>query len=127
MVVNANSLGYQNPSNQQIPQEGPVCVPYLLDFSGSTTEYDFDFTLPVETGKISQINTLYVDASAATDDVVCVVQQVNQTLIFKAGTQGYYPVLASNPPKFVFTSAANNAVVPVFFLNVPLSGVIWTT
>lgn len=126
MIVDTMQLGYQPPSNQQVPQEGPVAVPYLLDFSGSVTEYDFDFLLPVQQGKISQINTLYVDCSLATSDITCVVQQTNQKLMFKAGTQGYYPILATNPPRFTFTSEADNAVIPVFFLNVPISGVVWT-
>lgn len=122
--------GAQQISNALVPKEGPVTLQALLDFTGGVTASAVDLTnqtLPGPNFKLSYVQGLYVDNSLGTVDLICIVGGTNQNIRFPAGTQTYAPIIARNPPTFVF-AGKNNAspgiTVPVFFLNVPLPALV---
>lgn len=127
MLLDTTKLQYSTPNSQLVPQEGPIGVPLILDFSGAVTEYDLDMLLPVEQGRISMVQSIYIDLSNANANVSVTIRGTNQVITAKAGTQGYYPVSVPNPPYLIFTSQANNARIQVILYNVPISGVVWAT
>lgn len=127
MLIPSSNLNYQNPHNQEVPDEGPKALPLLLDFSGTVTEYDLDLTNQQQQGYITMIQTIYIDLSrSGAADLTITINGSQQVIKAKAGTQGYYSVLVPNPPKLTFASSASSAVVPVYLINVPVAGVVWT-
>ena len=126
MLYNTGALNYSNPQNQLVPDEGPKAIPLLIDFSGATTEWDVDLTNQQQQQYISMIQTLFIDASLSADDVFVTFPITGQKIQAKAGTQGYYNVLCPNPPRMMFTGTADTQVIPVFLINVPIAGVVWS-
>jgi hypothetical protein len=128
-IENVNNVNIQQIMNQQVPDDGPKAIPLLLDFTATTAidEYDVDLTNQQQQGRISMIQSLYIDLSGATNDLTVTNPISGQVIKAKAGTQGYYSVLCPNPPRLNFTSSTSGGtLVPVFLLNVPVSGVVWT-
>jgi hypothetical protein len=122
---NTAALNYQPLSNQEVPQEGPKAIPLLLDFT-SSGEYDVDLTTQQQQGRISMIQSIYIDLSGATNDMSVTMPISGQKVTAKAGSQGYYSILCPNPPRLIFTSSTSGGtLVPVFLMNVPISGVTW--
>lgn len=111
--------------NALIPKEGPKAIPITFDFSAANA-YGADFTIAQQTGVISVIQCLYVDNSNNPDELVISNQALGQAIKIPAYTQGYYPVLSPNSPKFTLASAGG-VPVTVFFINVPLPAISWST
>lgn len=126
-MINPNSLNVALPQNQQLPSEGPKAIPILLDFTGAIATYTLDLLLLTERGFLSMVQCLYIDNSGSSNPVVVTVNGTNQNITAKANTQGYYAVLAPNPCKLTFAGTANTVLVPVFLLNMPVSGSVWST
>jgi hypothetical protein len=113
--------------NQMKPNEGPKAFTALLDFSGAVGEWDVDFGQLQEQAYISMVQTLYLDLSGSANPLTVLVGNVGQTIKAKANTQGFYNVLAPNPPRFAFQSTPGGVVIPVMFLNIAIAGVVWAT
>jgi len=124
--IDQNTVQFSLPQNQQVPDEGPKAIPLLLNFANAA-EFTLDLTNIVERAFISMIQTIFVDASGATVDTIITMNGTNQKIKAKAGTQGYYSVLAPNPPKFTFDNSSGADVVPIFLINAPVPGVVWST
>jgi hypothetical protein len=126
-IVNLSNVNVQQIVNQQVPDDGPKAIPLLLDFTASA-QYNLDLTNQQQQGKISMIQSIYVDLSGnASNDLTITMPISGQVIVAKAGTQGYYSVLCPNPPRLNFAMATSGgSVVPVFLLNVPVAGVVWT-
>jgi hypothetical protein len=121
------NLNYQPVNNQEVPDEGPKAIPLLMDFSAAG-EYDVDLTLQQEQGRISMIQTVFIDLSGASNDLTLTLPISGQVIVAKAGTQGYYSVLCPTPPRLNFSMpTSGGTLVPVFLINVPMSGVTWTS
>jgi hypothetical protein len=127
MILDPMQLNFQDTTNNLVPQDGPKGVPILLDFSGSQTEYDLDMTIPQQQGRVTQIQTVYIDASLSTAGMSVVVSDTNQKVTVKGKTQGYYPIAVPNPPKFRFFGTASDAIIPIILFNVPIAGVNWSS
>jgi hypothetical protein len=124
--INASGVNFALPLNQTLPEDGPKAIPLLLDFTGSENTYVLDLLLPIQTGRISMVQCIYVDLAANSNDLIITMDGTNQRIKAKGNTQGYYPVLAPNPAKLTFVGVANTVPVSVFLLNFPLSGVVWS-
>jgi hypothetical protein len=111
--------------SQEVPDEGPIAVPLLINFA-SFGSYSLDMTLQVQQKKISMVQTLYIDLSAATADMTVTFPIGGQVIHAVKGTQGYYSVLCPNPPRMVFANSSGSDLVPVFLINVPIAGVTWS-
>jgi hypothetical protein len=124
-----SNLNYQQPQAALVPQEGPIAIPLLLDFSGPDfSEYDLDMLLPLEQARISMVQTIYIDLSGSpTDGLQVIVNGTNQQINAAPSTQGYYAVMAPNPPKFRFLGTPSTVIIPIMLINVPIPGVVWST
>jgi hypothetical protein len=125
MNYDTSSLNYAPVTNALVPDEGPKAIPLLLDFT-QAGEYDVDLTTQQQQGRISMVQSIYIDLSVSSNDVEVTMPISGQLIHAKAGTQGYYPVLCPNPPRLNFTSSTSGAsVVPVFLMNTPILGIVW--
>ena len=125
MQVDSSQIQRFVPMNQNIPEEGDEALRLTLDFSAQQT-YDLDLTLFVQQKKISMIQGVFIDAADTGVPVkVTVGNPSGQRIIAKQQTQGYYPLLAPNPPSFRFEAATG--VVNFYFYNAPISPVVWPT
>jgi hypothetical protein len=112
-------------SNQEVPDEGPKAVPLLINFAAFAS-YTLDMGNQQQQRYISMIQTLYIDLSAASDDMTVTFPISGQVIHAVKGTQGYYSVLCANPPRMIFANSSGADVVPVFLINVPIAGVVWS-
>jgi hypothetical protein len=126
MVINQQTVQVSLPQNQQVPNEGPKAIPLLLNFAAAAS-FDLDLTLTQEQGYISMIQTLFIDMSEASDPLIVTVNGTNQKIMAAIGTQGYYSVLCPNPPRFTFANASGSDVIPLFLINAPIPGVVWSS
>lgn len=110
--------------NQLAPKEGPKAIPVLLPFTNAVTLVPIDLTTQQYQARFSMCQTLYIDLSGTDSSLTVLVENINQTIIAKGRTQGYYPVLAPAPTKLDFSSAAAQNV-PVVLINVPIAGAVW--
>lgn len=112
-------------ANVIIPRGGPKTVPLNMNFNGTDGTFAVDGTALVQGGKIEYIQTVYIDNSQNANPLTMIVDLTNQRIIAPAHSQGYYSILAPNPPKFNFSTTAGNFIVPVQFLNVPVQPYVW--
>ena len=125
--ISPTSLATVVTPNQLVPAEGPKVMPILLNFTNSTA-FQLDLTLQEQQAYISMVQTVYIDASAATAEITLTIPGTGQVIKAKAGTQGYYPVLAPVPTRLEFSEpTATGDLIPVFLINVPIAGVQWST
>jgi hypothetical protein len=127
MIIDPTSLNFQDIANDLVPQDGPKGIPILLDFSGAVTEYDLDMTIPQQQNRISQVQTVYIDASGSTAGMTVICKGTNQNITVKGHTQGYYPVAVPNEPRFIFLGTASDAIIQIILFNAPIAGVNWVT
>lgn len=120
-------VGYSSVGiyNGPIPREGPKDIPISLDFSIQNT-YQIDFTLIQQRGLISELQAVYIDNSLNASSVSLIVNGSNQKIVSAANSQGFYPILAPNPPKFTSQSIGGVAV-QMHFLNIPITCLTWNT
>lgn len=109
--------------NALVPKEGPKMVPFVCNFP-TAGSYLIDLTLAEAQQRISVVQNIFVDASAATEAVSIAIQGTQLTIVCPAGAQGYFPCLAPNNTKFVIASGST-APVTVAFINVPIAANVW--
>jgi hypothetical protein len=110
--------------NQMVPNEGPKTIPMELQFDTTDTLVLNGLGIQ-QLGKISIIQTLYVDTSGgAALTIVC--GQSRQRIDVPANTQGYYNVLLPGTFEITFVSTIGS-VVNVQLINVPIAGAVWST
>ena|SRR5271170_6444497 len=124
-IVSQQGLQFALPQNQQVPDEGPKAIPLLLNFANAA-QFTLDLTNLEQRAFISMIQTLYIDASQTDDPTTITIEGTNQVVIAAAKTQGYYPVLCPNPPRFKFANASGSDIINIFLVNAPISGVVWS-
>lgn len=124
MQGNQNAMP-QKMSLGAVPKEGPLVVPNFVDFTAFTT-YQLDLTYQQQGGRISMIQTLYVDNSNATVPLFITVATSGQTIKIPANSQAYVPLTVTNKLAVSLTSSAN-LVIPVFVINVAMNATIWST
>ena len=123
--VNENNLTQKTIYNFRVPPEGAKVIPVLLDFTADTV-YTLDLSQMEQQGRFSQLQAIYIDLSQTDSALTILVVDVQQTIVAKGRTDGYYAVLASNPTMLTFTSSAN-AIIFVHLINAPIPGVTWAT
>lgn len=111
--------------NFEVPCEGVKVIPLQLDFA-TFAEIDVDISQLVDNAQISMVQTLFIDNSAAGAAMLVIIDPngINQSIVANANTQGYYTILAPNPPLIKFFSQAG-AVIRVQLINAPIAGAVW--
>lgn len=110
--------------NNKFPCEGPEVVPLFLDFSAANN-FQIDLKALVQGGKISMIQSLYVDNADGTAPVSFIQSITNQRIIIPAGAQAYLNGLFSGA-QFTATSTSLS-LVKVFAQNFPVTNCVWNT
>lgn len=112
--------------NQNVPDESPKAIPFLIDFSVNTT-WILDLELVMSRTYITMVQTLFLDLSGSANPLKVTVSGSGQVILAKANTQGYYQILASNPVKLQFDSTVAPNIIPIQLINVSIPGVVWPT
>lgn len=123
-LLSAQLLRMVNVTEAVYPKEGPIAVPVTMDFSLADT-YLVDLQNFMATGKISMVQALFIDASQSTVTVTVTIPSTGQSIIVKPYSQGYYPVISSNPAQFSFTAPGASPIINCYLLNYPIAGCQW--
>ncbi len=108
-----------------LSSKGPVVFPFEPDFS-ALLFYDIDFQQNVNEGSADYISGVFVDNYFGQEDLTITCDTTNQSLIFKAGTQSYMPVLSPRPHKFKCSVSSPTLISPkIIFNNIPLMPFVW--
>jgi hypothetical protein len=122
-LANTPGVNQTNILNAVVPPEGPKSAPVVLDFT-NTNSVTVDFTITTSQGKLSTVQMIYVDNSLNDAPVNFNVQGTSQNVTVPAGAQGWFPIVATNRPKFVCTTDGH-LVITTLFLNVPVAQGYW--
>jgi hypothetical protein len=117
------NLGIIAPMNGQVPCEGAKCIPASLNFA-TNASYLLDLTPFYQNKQFTTLQTIYVDNTQNTAALTITINGTNQTIVVPAGSGGYFPVLAMQPPKLTFASTGAFTVF-VALLNFYLPGQVW--
>lgn len=105
--------------------EGPRILPILnIDF-GANSIYSLDYSNQMKVGRMSMIQTCYIDNSQ-NDASVTIALTTGQRITAKGRTQGFYSALAQEPFKVSFESDGG-ALVTIIFLNYAVQPAQWLT
>lgn len=111
--------------NALIPREGPRMVPFTISFP-DLPEFEIDLTITVQQKRISVIQTVFIDTSACDQPVRLSVFGTLETIHAAPGSQGYYPLLVPDTPKFTISSSSSEPCI-LIFLNVPVPASVWNS
>lgn len=112
-------------SNSRDPMENPATLPFTFDFSANAVQ-TIDLTTMLQRGTISGIQTMYFDNSGNAGVVIVSIEGTEQVITMPSNSQGYVPVLCSNPIRITFDgTAAVAAPVNVELINVPMPLGVW--
>jgi hypothetical protein len=106
-----------------VPKEGPLAVPYTLDFT-TQTQYLADLTAQQQQAKISMVQTIYVDNSLASVPLICVMSNSNQIIRVAPFSQAYIPVVLTNKLAIAFSSTSG-LVIPAMLMNIAMNAYQW--
>lgn len=109
--------------NGTIPKEGPKTLPIKVDLTVNTSAL-IDFSQQNIMEQISFIQGVYIDNSGNSASMTLISEGTNQVVEIAAGAQGYYPLLAALPNKFI-VATLGGVQIPLFFYNVPMPAVVW--
>jgi len=125
--VGTSNLQSSPVSNHLLPDEGPKAIPLLLDFT-TILSYSINLLDLIQQGKISMLQTIFVDLSdPLLSNVKVDMGGAIQCLVAKAQTQGYYNALVQNPPILTFTAAGAGGIAKIALINVHIPGSVWPT
>lgn len=111
--------------NMVLPKEGAKAYPINLDFR-ATGKVVIDFTLQVQQGFVSFIQSVYIDNSLNPSPLKVTCSATNHNIKIPANSQGYFPLFLTSDPVITFeTQEDNNLIVPIVATNVPVTPYVW--
>jgi hypothetical protein len=108
------------------PCSGPRALLVAMSFTGGVGSYSLDYSNQQRTGKLENVQCVYIDASQ-TDVPVSVTFGTGQTITAKGRTQGYYPCLSADPFRCTISNPLSNANVIAMFLNFSVQPAQWAS
>lgn len=107
--------------------KGPISLPLIFNVTSGQT-YLVDLSLFIQQGRISEIQSVFVDNSGNDAALTLTFSGSNQPLIIPAGSQAYLPILAPKLPQInVFSTGSTEGTnVRVVFLNCPVPASVWS-
>lgn len=107
----------------EYPTDEPKALKVEVDLTSSAS-YLVDLTAELENGALGVIQTVFADnsANAAVLTIAC---ESGQNIIVPKSSQGYFPIIAGNPPRFVVSLAAAGQKVTLMFINIPMPVGTW--
>ncbi len=124
-LTSINGVNATTVYNALVPKEGPKSVSTVLDFTAAN-DITVDFTLAGQEGKISAIQSVWVDNSTNPGPLTLTVVGTGQNIVFPAASCGALPIISATRPRIVCHCDAT-AIVRVVWLNVPLPVGVWGT
>src|SRR5690242_19068535 len=109
--------------NGNFPKECPKAIPLPFDFTASNS-YSIDLTNVQQRAVIGYIQTIYIDNSINTAALTVIFGTSAQVITCPPKSQGYFPVLAPNPVKFIVTSNGGISAL-VYLVNAPVQPFLW--
>jgi hypothetical protein len=106
-------------ANMTLPVEGPQAIPVNLDLSVDINQ-EIDVTQLTGNGQISFVSGMWADNLDNAHDVTMICNGSNQRILIPASSQGWYVLLATNPPVFNVSQAATGAELRLIFVNFPV-------
>ena len=107
-------------SNQFMPTIAQALSVPLTLIAG--TPQQVDLTPQQSSGRISAIQSVYVDNSA-NSGTFTLTTSTGQNIVCPPQSQGMFPCLVTSSPVF---TAAGSGTVSVIFLNVPMPAAVWS-
>ena len=104
--------------------EGRKVIPFTINFATAETAA-IDLTNTFQQNSISAVQSMFVDASSAGQEVVFDYGAENQKVIVPAGAQAYMPVMQTNPPRFTVTCNDGNFILNLLLMNFFVPPYIW--
>lgn len=127
MAQQSNTTYFPTPiDNGKIPKEGPQAVSIPYDFSAGVQSYTTDMQIIKQQGKISMIQSVYIDNSNNNQPLVLTVSGIGQQVVVPATYQGIFPVLVTGQPVFFVTSAGSGHA-NIYYCNVQQAAFMWQT
>ncbi len=102
-----------------LPPEGPRTVPVNVDMQ-TNVEHEIDISQMQGDGTISYISGAWIDNVGNDQVVTLTCDGTKQRTIIPANSQGWYSLMATNPPKFTATQEASGLFVRFIFVNFPV-------
>lgn len=106
------------------PREGTRAARIDLAFPEDNGQV-FDLSQLQNQGELFQCQTLFVDNSVNDKALVLQSSMMLQKINVPAGSQGYIPILAPNPPRFSITCSSAGSSVAIFALNYSVPAALW--
>lgn len=119
-----NNEGGTITYNGAIPQAGALSLNLSIEIPADLSEVIIDLKLQQLTGKMTGIQTVFIDLIGYDSDVILTMADTKQRIVAKANTQGYYPVLSTNLMKFLISGNIAGEF-PIIFLNFPIAAGVW--
>ena len=108
-------------SNGYAPTQGPRALPVVLDFSVAS-EQTIDLYKEEASGIIGFVQSLWIDNSLNTHDLVVLSTITQQKIVVPAYAQGAWPIIAAQTAAFsVSTTPTADLLIRLIFLNVPMA------
>jgi hypothetical protein len=123
--LNLSQLAFYSVQSLQVPPEGPLAIPILLDFSVAN-EYDLNLQNLESRGFISGIQGVFIDNSLNAASFTLQFNGTNQSIKVAPNRQGYFAVLCPNPSSLSFKTTGG-VIVNVDLLNFPVVTHDWPT
>ena len=108
--------------NNKFPCEGPKVITQVLDFSKASS-YAIDFTQMVDSAKISEIQTVFIDNADSSFPLIITADITQQRVIIPPNSQAYLAVLNLSPSFNI--SSQSVLKIKLHFLNIPCTNCVW--
>lgn len=119
----ANASLKHGVNNGTIPKEGPKTLPFRVDLTVNQS-YEIDLSQQNALEQISFIQGVFIDNKDNSQPLLLTCQGTGQVVNMPPGAQGYVPVLAVLPNKFL-VATMGGVVVNLFFYNMPMPAAVW--
>jgi hypothetical protein len=116
----------QSPIAHGKNSPSPVCVPVNLDYTaGGDINYSLDIGQLINSQKIDQVTSLYIDNRNNNAQLSVTVSTSGQNITAPPNSQGFYPILAGNSGQFTFEMIGGTAVARAALINVETPYLVW--
>jgi len=109
--------------NNKFPCEGPKVIPINCDFL-LANRYDVDLKNLVQQGKISDVQSLFIDNADNAQSVIIDIDVQTQRIVIPPYAQAYISILCALPSFHV--SSSGGVTVKIFAQNFPVTNCVWT-
>ena len=124
-VGTAPATQVQTVFNQTLSKIGPRILPEFIDLQ-TDSGVEVDLSPLIQNGNLDFIANAWVDNSLNAQELFISVTGSKQLLTIPANTQGYYPLLSPNDPKFrIYCATSPGLIIPIIFSNIPLQPYAW--